>query len=99
MFELNGALRSRRICGAWGLAKKLKLTTAQKYNPADWKIIGSWSAVVGSQHSSDAARHIYLAWEKQVTLAADISCDYMDDFAKDLSPPEEIELESKGLYD
>ena len=99
MFDLDGALRSRRICGTWGLARKLKLTTPQKYNPSDWKIIGSWSAVIGSQNSSDAARQIYSAWKRGESLAADITCDEMDDFAKDLSPPAETTIEAKGLYD
>jgi hypothetical protein len=99
MFELDGALRSRRICSTWGLARKLKLTTPQKYNSADWKIIGSWSAVFGSLQSSDEARAILSAWERGQPLASDISIDYMDDFAKNLSPPEEITIESKNFYE
>lgn len=95
MAELDESLHHRRICGTWGLARKLKLTTPQKYDSSDWKIIGSWSAVTGSLNSCDAAREIYSAWEKGSPLAADITIDYMDDFAKDLSPPKDIEIEQK----
>ena len=99
MFELDNALKNRRICGTWGLARKLKLTTPQKYNPADWKIIGSWSAVTGSLKTNSEAAEIYAAWIKKTDLPSGVSVDYLDDFIKDIPPPAEIVIEQAGLYD
>jgi hypothetical protein len=99
MFELENALRSRRICGTWGQARKLKLTTPQRYEADHWKIIGSWSAVVGMMNSCDAARAIYHSWKNGCPLAAEISVDYADDFAKGIESLNEIVIEPRGLYD
>jgi len=93
IFELDMALRRRRICGTWGSAHKQRLTSPPKYKSEEWTIVGSWSAVVGCRETDEAASAIYSAWEKQEPLTADISVDYLDTFVKGLSPPNEIKIE------
>jgi hypothetical protein len=94
MFVLDCALKHRRICGTWGGARKQRLTSSPKYNSNDWTVVGSWSAVVGCKSNLPAASEIYSAWERGVPLAANISVTDLDDFAKDLSPPDTVIIEN-----
>lgn len=91
--ELDSALSRRRICGTWGGARKQRLTSLPKYDASKWTNIGSWSAVTQNLVSTEAARAIYSAWKSGVSLAAGISVDYLDDFVRNLSPPETVYIE------
>jgi hypothetical protein len=93
MFDLDEALKHRRICGTWGSARKQRLTSSPKYDSSQWTIVGSWSAVVGSGCTDKAARAIYSAWKTGLPLAAGISCGYLDDFVKGIPIPDEVMIE------
>ena len=93
MFDLDEALKHRRICGTWGSARKQRLTSSPKYDSSQWTIVGSWSAVVGSSCTDKAAREIYSAWKTGLPLAAGISVDYLDDFVKGNPLPDEVMIE------
>jgi hypothetical protein len=93
MFDLDCALKRRRICGTWGSARKQRLTSSPKYDSNQWTVIGSWSAVIGCMFDDAAAREIYAAWKAGTPLAADVSVDYLDDFVKGLPVPDEVMIE------
>lgn len=95
IFELDEALRKRRICGTWGKAHKQRLTSPPKYKSEEWSIIGSWSAVTNCMNTDKSARAIFDAWEKQEPLADSIAVNYLDTFARGLSPPADVNIEQK----
>ena len=93
MRELDYALKNRRICGSWGNARKIKLTTPQKFIPEDWEKIGSWSAVTGMLGTSAEAQAIWLHWQSNSPIRAGVSLSKIDELMKNLDDWPDLNLE------
>lgn len=75
--ELATALESRRICGTWGICRKLKLTSAPEYEKEDWYKIASWNAVYSNRNVDENAKAILEAWRKNTSLKHGIHIDHL----------------------
>lgn len=67
------ALENRRLCGTWGICRKLKLTSPPEIDKSNWENIGSWGLVYDTQSWSDNAKDILRAWRLNKPLEPGIT--------------------------
>ena len=70
--DLVRALQGRRLVGAWGTARKIRLRPALPDDTDKWKSVGGWSLIREYLHESDEARAIVNAWRKKEPLPPEI---------------------------
>ncbi|MBA7686404.1 hypothetical protein ES703_94851 [subsurface metagenome] len=75
--EVAIAFESRRICGTWGICRKLKLTSIPEFEKGHWYRLASWSAVVINKDVDDNAKAIFNAYRKGEFLEVGINLDHL----------------------
>ena len=71
------ALQKRRLCGTWGICRKLKLTSKPEIDIKGWYSIGSWNAVFETHKTDPNAKAILDAWKKGQPLEVGINMDHL----------------------
>lgn len=74
------ALHGKRICGAWGTAKGVRLKPPRDEHPELWINVGSRTVILELCKTDPAAAAIYQAWRNQTYLESDINCRALDDW-------------------
>lgn len=75
--ELAEALEKRRLCGTWGICRKLKLTSPPELEKENWYRIGSWNAVYETKDFDVNAAAILKAWQTGTPLEENIDMDHL----------------------
>lgn len=71
-YEIYQSMKSRRICGTWGLKDVVRLTPPKAEDKGEWENIGTWSEVQKLQNSDSRAQAIIKAWATHEPLEAGI---------------------------
>lgn len=77
--QLLTAFSSRRLCGAFGTARKADLLTVQKLDPKLWERLGSFADVVHSAPNDPDAAAIVNAWARGHVLLQETTYEDFSD--------------------
>ncbi len=75
--EVAVALESRRICGTWGICRKLKITSPPKPDTVGWYKLASWNCIYSNKDIDKNAKAIIDAWRKGTELPKEITVDHL----------------------
>lgn len=78
--DVFDALHGRRLCGAWGCGKELKLSVPKKVPAGKYTTLGFWSTVHEMSRSDDTAKTILLAWAHGLVIEEGITVNSVDNF-------------------
>lgn len=72
--ELVTVMHGRKICGTWGIGRKVSLKPAKFTDKDNWKSVGSWSRVMADRKTDVTCHQIFQAWQNHEPLAEGIDC-------------------------
>jgi len=77
ILEVAVALDKRRLCGTWGICRKLKITSLPDFEKGDWYQVGSWNGVYENRNVDDNAKAIMDCWRTGKPLETGINIDHL----------------------
>lgn len=72
--EMVDAMNGRRICGTWGIGRKVSLRPKKFVDKEDWKSVGSFSRVMTNRKTDLVCMEIFHAWKDHTPLAPGVDC-------------------------
>lgn len=72
--ELYLAVAGRRLYGQWGEVRRAKVFEKVRYDPNEWKDLGSWAYIINKRFWDPRANAIFLAWQHKHPIPDDIDC-------------------------
>lgn len=72
--ELIEVMHGRRICGTWGIGRKVPLRPPRRDDKDSWESLGSWVRVMSSRRSDRNCEAIFESWRNRNPLPSGISC-------------------------
>lgn len=66
--EVFDSMHRRRMCGTWGMAKGVSLSTPKSVDRTKYEDLGSYYVVLGLAEHDDNARKIFTAWMSETPL-------------------------------
>ncbi|GAH90884.1 unnamed protein product [marine sediment metagenome] len=96
--EIFYAMHRRRLCGTWGIGKRVSLCPPRTVDKDKFEDLGSWSMVTGLREDLPEARAIFEAWRDQVPLGPGIKLRSIDSFIDGLPAKLQSDIDS-GKYD
>lgn len=96
--EVFDAMHRRRMCGTWGIAKRVSLSPPRTVDKAKYEDLGSYFIVLGFADTDDNARNIYTAWQNKTPLLPGVKMTGVDAFLDGRIADLKAEIQ-KGVMD
>jgi len=96
--EVFDAMHRRRMCGTWGIAKSMSLSSPRSVDKSKYEDLGSWFVVLGLSDANENARKIYTAWINHTELEPGVKMQGVDAFLDNLPRTIQSDIDA-GKFD